>query len=193
MKRMIEHVALRVTNLDSSIVFYRDVMGFKPVGRRLIHGGEIDQVVFRVGDDILVLFHSDSFVSDDVDVKGGMDHIAFCLDDAEYHNVINRLRAKWQRASPGRGEEPRRFRRGLRHLFLRSRQRRTRDQTLRRSPRTAWSRVVRERSEDERFLGVRPLFRLFYFQKYPVNLSKNPVNLSIFSRNWIIFIFSCHA
>ena len=49
MKRMIEHVALRVTNLDSSIVFYRDVMGFKPVGRRLIHGGEIDQVVSAWG------------------------------------------------------------------------------------------------------------------------------------------------
>ena len=30
MKRMIEHVALRVTNLDSSIVFYRDVMGSSP-------------------------------------------------------------------------------------------------------------------------------------------------------------------
>ena len=103
MKRMIEHVALRVTNLDSSIAFYRDVMGFKPVGRRLIHGGEIDQVVFRVGDDILVLFHSDSFVSDDVDVKSGMDHIAFCLDDAEYHNVINRLRASGR--EPHRGEE----------------------------------------------------------------------------------------
>ena len=69
MKRMIEHVALRVTNLEKSIVFYRDVMGFKPVGRRLIHGGEIDQVVFRVGEDILVLFHAKDFVSDDVEVK----------------------------------------------------------------------------------------------------------------------------
>lgn len=103
MKRMIEHVALRVTNLEKSIAFYRDVMGFKPVGRRLIHDGEIDQVVFRVGEDILVLFHAKDFVSDDVEVKGGMDHLAFCMDDAEYNEVIDRLRASGR--EPHRGEE----------------------------------------------------------------------------------------
>ena len=30
MKRMIEHVALRVTNLEKSIAFYRDVMASSP-------------------------------------------------------------------------------------------------------------------------------------------------------------------
>ena len=103
MKRMIEHVALRVTNLEKSIVFYRDVMGFKPVGRRRIRGGEIDQVVFRVGEDVLVLFHAKDFVSDDVEGKSGMDHLAFCMDDAEYNDVIRRLRASGR--APHRGEE----------------------------------------------------------------------------------------
>ncbi len=103
MKRMIEHVALRVTDLDRSIAFYRDVMGLAPVGRRAIHDGEIEQVVFRVGEDVLVLFRSDVFVSQDPDVKGGMDHLAFCLDDAEYHAVIKRLRASGR--TPHRGEE----------------------------------------------------------------------------------------
>ncbi len=103
MKRMIEHVALRVTNLERSIAFYRDVMGLAPVGRRAIHDGAIEQVVFRVGEDVLVLFHSDAFVPEDVEVRGGVDHVAFCFDDAGYHAVIERLRAAGR--EPHRGEE----------------------------------------------------------------------------------------
>ncbi len=108
MKRMIEHVALRVTDLDRSIDFYRTVMGFKPVSRRRLSGGAIEQVVFRVGEDVLVLFYSHDAekvipdaselgVSENLEKKaaqkwtGGMDHVAFCLDEEEYDGVIRRL------------------------------------------------------------------------------------------------------
>ena len=112
MKKMIEHVALRVTDLERSVTFYRDVMGFKPVGRRPIAGGKIDQVVFRVGEDVLVLFYSPDFEKAGEDLRhdsrqisdflsgqaggrkwrGGMDHIAFCMDEAEYNAVIERVK-----------------------------------------------------------------------------------------------------
>ena len=108
MKRMIEHVALRVTDLERSIDFYRTVMGFKPVSRRMIAGGAMEQVVFRVGEDVMVLFYSHDAekvipdaselgVSENLRKKatlkwtGGMDHVAFCLDDEEYDAVIRRL------------------------------------------------------------------------------------------------------
>lgn len=108
MKKMIEHVALRVTDLDRSIEFYRGVMGLKPVSRRMIGGGAIEQVVFRVGEDVLVLFHSKEAeivapdaegigVSESLRVKarqkwtGGMDHMAFSLDEDEYNAVLRRL------------------------------------------------------------------------------------------------------
>ena len=103
MKRMIEHVALRVSNLDRSIAFHRDVLGLAPVGRRAIRGGEVEQVVFRVGEDVLVLFHSEGFVSGEVGARSGMDHLAFSFDDAEYRAVLARLRASGR--EPHRGEE----------------------------------------------------------------------------------------
>jgi catechol 2,3-dioxygenase-like lactoylglutathione lyase family enzyme len=108
MKKMIEHVALRVTDLDRSIEFYRGVMGLQPVSRRMIGDGAIEQVVFRVGEDVLVLFHSKEGVAVDPDPEGvmvsenlqkkakqkwtgRMDHMAFCLDEDEYNAVLKRL------------------------------------------------------------------------------------------------------
>ncbi|MDA0999697.1 MAG: VOC family protein [bacterium] len=110
MKRMIEHVALRVTDLKRSVVFYRDVLGLKPVSIREIANGNLTQVVFRVGEDVLVLFHNPNFTKADVhsdygtrqisdflagsqerEWAGGMDHLAFCFDEEEYHAVLRRL------------------------------------------------------------------------------------------------------
>ncbi len=92
MKKMIEHVALRITDLNRSIAFYRDVMGFSPVGRRKIADGNIEQIVFRVGEDVLVLFFSDSFRSEKIPSQTGVDHVAFSLEKNEYYQVIERLK-----------------------------------------------------------------------------------------------------
>ena len=92
MKKMIEHVALRVSDLKKSILFYRDVMGFSPVGRRKIEDGKIEQIVFRVGEDVLVLFFSDSFISEKIPSQSGVDHVAFSLEENEYFQVIERLK-----------------------------------------------------------------------------------------------------
>ena len=92
MKKMIEHVALRVSNLNRSIAFYRDIMGFSPEGRRKISDGEIEQIVFRVGEDVLVLFFSETFISKNIFSKSGVDHVAFSLEEDEYFELIKRLK-----------------------------------------------------------------------------------------------------
>ncbi|MEE9274573.1 MAG: VOC family protein [bacterium] len=110
MKTMIEHVAIRVTDLDRSIAFYRDVMGFKPVSHRVVANGMITQVVFRVGETVLVLFYNSNFERADEDVdydtrqisahldgkgerkwRGGIDHLAFCLSEEDYQAVVRRV------------------------------------------------------------------------------------------------------
>ena len=47
-----DHVSLRVTDLERSITFYRDVMGLELIDRR----ADDSQAVFRIGEALLVLF-----------------------------------------------------------------------------------------------------------------------------------------
>lgn len=122
MKTMLEHVALRVNDLERSIVFYRDGLGFKPVGRRKVAEGAITQVVFRIGEGVLVLFHNANSERVDKDLefetrqisahlkgrgeqkwRGGIDHFSIAFPDEEYQAVVRRL--KEHGYTPHRGPE----------------------------------------------------------------------------------------
>ncbi|MSS69934.1 MAG: hypothetical protein EXS64_00440 [Candidatus Latescibacteria bacterium] len=83
-----DHVSLRVTDLDRSVTFYRDVVGLEFVSRR-----ENAQGVFRVGEALLVLFCRPEYRPVSEEVKSGTDHIAFCLDTAGYDALLGRLKA----------------------------------------------------------------------------------------------------
>ena len=105
MKTTFDHVVLRVSDLDRSIIFYCDVMGFEPVGkRRQPEPRRVEQVVFRVGESqVLVLFHRADFEKDDPADMRGMDHLAFRVGDGEYEAILGRLAANG--FTPHRGEE----------------------------------------------------------------------------------------
>ncbi len=83
-----DHVSLRVTDLDRSIPFYRDLFGLDLVSRR----EDGSQAVFRVGEALLVLFCSPGYTRVNPGDRSGTDHIAFCLDPAEYDALLDRLR-----------------------------------------------------------------------------------------------------
>lgn len=85
-----DHVSLRVTDLDRSVAFYRDVVGLESVSRR----EDGSQAVFRVGDALLVLFCRPGYRPVDPEAKSGTDHIAFCLDPAPYDVLLDRLNAQ---------------------------------------------------------------------------------------------------
>ena len=85
-----DHVSLRVTDLERSITFYRDVMGLELIDRR----ADDSQAVFRIGEALLVLFCRPEYETVPLESKSGADHIAFCLDGATYDPLLERLVAK---------------------------------------------------------------------------------------------------
>ena len=84
-----DHVSPRVTDLECSISFYRDVMRLVLINRR-----EDSQAVFRIGEALLVLFCRPQYVAVPLDLKSGTDHVAFCMDGATYDVLLEHLRAK---------------------------------------------------------------------------------------------------
>ena len=85
-----DHVSLRVTNLEHSIAFYRDVMGLELADRR----EDGSQAVFRIGEALLVLFCRPEYKEIPPESKSGTDHIAFCLDGESYDILLERLQAQ---------------------------------------------------------------------------------------------------
>ena len=82
-----DHVSLCATDLDKSIAFYTDIVGLTLVSRR----EDDSQAVFQVGDALLVLFHGDNYKTVDTSFRSGMHHVAFCLDNDHYDDILARL------------------------------------------------------------------------------------------------------
>ncbi|MDP6482289.1 MAG: VOC family protein [Nitrospinota bacterium] len=86
-----DHIGLATLDLERSIAFYEDVMGFGFSSRRRLSDGR-EQAVFLIGEGILVLFQSPSenYVEKARRVRSGMHHLAFALEPEEYNRVIER-------------------------------------------------------------------------------------------------------
>lgn len=83
-----DHVSLCATDLDGSISFYAEVLELELLSRK----DDGSQAVFRVGDELLVLFCGENYEVVDTSVRGGMHHLAFCLDSVVYDRVLERLK-----------------------------------------------------------------------------------------------------
>ena len=75
------HVGIIVTNLDSAMKFYRDILGFKETWRGSSNGTILSWVNLKVpeGDDYIELMLSDKEPS--LERKGTMNHICLVVDD----------------------------------------------------------------------------------------------------------------
>jgi len=85
-----DHVSLRVTELEQSVSFYRDVMGLELVSRR----EDDSQAVFQIGEALLVLFCRAEYRPVNPIWKTGTDHVAFCLDEGSYVALLERLKER---------------------------------------------------------------------------------------------------
>ncbi len=91
---IVDHVGVCVTDLERSIKFYRDFLGLKPVGRRLLADNTTEQVAYRMGEVIFILFHRSGFQSMNSKVHAGLDHIAFTVDGKLFETILAKVQER---------------------------------------------------------------------------------------------------
>lgn len=89
---LLDHVGIRVTDLNRAVHFYKEVFGFEEVERRRLDGRDIDSVALRVGTNLIFLLYHPHYKSQDPNAAFGIDHIAISYDAAEWERITIRTR-----------------------------------------------------------------------------------------------------
>lgn len=87
-----DHIALKVTDLDAAVHFYHEVIGLellRPVAKSE-HGGR--SAVVGAGPQRIDLFERPDFVSSDKDKPIGMDHVCLVVEAGPVEDVIGYLK-----------------------------------------------------------------------------------------------------
>ena len=87
----LDHLALKVTDMDRSLAFYHQILGLDLVRTSGPNEGGGRSAVLRAGDQGLDLFSRPDFVSADKDKPVGMDHLCLQCDAASIDEIIAAL------------------------------------------------------------------------------------------------------
>ncbi len=87
----LDHLALKVTDMEKSLAFYQQVLGLEVLRRSGPSEAGGYAAVLRAGDQMLDLFSRPDFVSADKDTPVGMDHLCLQIDAASIDDVIDVL------------------------------------------------------------------------------------------------------
>lgn len=97
----IHHVSLTVTELDRSLAWYRDVLGFSEVWRRSMNGFE-RVLLARDGLVLTLTTHEDAAVPAEFsERRTGLDHLSFAVPD---RTALDAWTARLDEAGVDRGE-----------------------------------------------------------------------------------------
>jgi catechol 2,3-dioxygenase-like lactoylglutathione lyase family enzyme len=89
---LLDHVGIRVTDLDRSIRFYSELLGFELIERRMLGGGDVEAAMMKVGEQsVIFLLYNPSFISLPASVEGRPDHFCLTFQADEFRMVMNRL------------------------------------------------------------------------------------------------------
>src|SRR5581483_1480564 len=90
---VLDHVGIRVTDLDRSIKFYEEMFGFEMIDRRMLTGNEqVESAAMKVGDDNLVfLLYNAEFRAHPPSIEGRPDHFCLIFEPDEFEAVLERL------------------------------------------------------------------------------------------------------
>ncbi len=98
---LLDHVGVKVTDLDRSIRFYSDLFGFEMVDRRMLGSSNVEAAAMQVGGSILFLLHEPSFQARSHEEHGGVDHFCLTFTDSEFRDILERIQATGVRLEGG--------------------------------------------------------------------------------------------
>ena len=88
---LLDHVGVKVTDLDRSIRFYSDIFGFEMVDRRMLGSSNVEAAAMQVGGSIIFLLHEASFQARSPEEHGGVDHFCLTFTDPEFREILERI------------------------------------------------------------------------------------------------------
>jgi catechol 2,3-dioxygenase-like lactoylglutathione lyase family enzyme len=92
---VLDHVGIRVTDLDRAIRFYEEMFGFEMVDRRMLTGNDnVEAAAMKVGaDNLIFLLYNPQFQAPPPSIAGRPDHFCLIFEPDEFEGVLERLRA----------------------------------------------------------------------------------------------------
>ena len=98
---LLDHVGVKVTDLDRSIKFYNELFGFEMVDRRMLGNSNVEAAAMDVGGSIIFLLHTASFRARSAEEHGGVDHFCLTFTDPEFREILERMKAMGVRLEGG--------------------------------------------------------------------------------------------
>lgn len=88
----LDHIALKVTDMDKTLHFYHDVLGLEVLHTSGPHENGGRSAAVKVGNEKMDIFYRPDFVSTDKDKPVGMDHVCFTVDMDNMEELVDYLR-----------------------------------------------------------------------------------------------------
>ncbi len=98
---LLDHVGVKVTDLDRSIRFYSDLFGFEMVDRRMLGRSNVEAAAMQVGGSIIFLLHEASYQARSPEEHGGVDHFCLTFTDPEFREILERIQSMGVRLEGG--------------------------------------------------------------------------------------------
>ncbi len=90
---LLDHVGVKVTDLDRSIKFYTELFGFELVDRRMLGSGDVEAAGLKVADDSLIfLLYNPNFGPHSPEGKGGVDHFCLTFSQDNFESILARMK-----------------------------------------------------------------------------------------------------
>jgi len=89
---LLDHLGVKVTDLDRSIKFYTELFGFELVDRRMLGSGDVEAAALKVGDSLIFLLYNPQFGPHSPEGPGGVDHFCLTFSQDNFDSILARMK-----------------------------------------------------------------------------------------------------